>query len=354
MKIKNLISLLLTLVISITTFGQTSTAKDLIREGITFHDAGQYKKAIKKYKKAFEIDSTNVLVLYEMGYSSYMLKDYDGTILLCKKAIHRFPDSKTLKQVFTLYANTLDVTGKPREAMDVYDQAISKFPSHYMLHFNKAITAYNLKDYYEARVAFQASAKLNPRHASSVYYLGIIEDIFGNKISAILALSRFMILEPEGDRAQKILPFLTKQVNKLPAKKTGNSNTFTLEINNSRLDTMPNEFQSIEMSMSLLGVLGNALSGIEKKQKKTELQDFSSNFKTIIEMIDGIEKKTEGFNSEYLIPFFTQLEKKNHTTSFTYHINSFENKIKEVKKWIKNNDEDLKKYYSFAGNYSFK
>ena len=117
---------------------------------------------------------------------------------------------------------------------------------------------------------------------------------------------------------------------------------------------MPNEFQSIEMSMSLLGVLGNALSGIEKKQKKTELQDFSSNFKTIIEMIDGIEKKTEGFNSEYLIPFFTQLEKKDHTTSFTYHINSFENKIKEVKKWIKNNDEDLKKYYSFAGNYSFK
>ena len=52
MKIKNLISVLLTLVISITTFGQNSTAKDLIREGIAFHDAGQYKKAIKKYKKA--------------------------------------------------------------------------------------------------------------------------------------------------------------------------------------------------------------------------------------------------------------------------------------------------------------
>ena len=154
-----------------------------------------------------------------MGYSSYMLKDYDGTILLCKKAIHRFPDSKTLKQVFTLYTNTLDVAENPREAIDVYDQAISKFPSHYMLHFNKAVTAYGLKDYYEARIAFQASAKLNPRHASSVYYLGVIEDIFGNKISAILALSRFMILEPEGERAKRILPFLTNQVNKLPAKK---------------------------------------------------------------------------------------------------------------------------------------
>ena len=53
---KNIILVLLTLVVSITAFGQNSTAKDLIREGITFHDAGQYKKAIKKYKKAFEID----------------------------------------------------------------------------------------------------------------------------------------------------------------------------------------------------------------------------------------------------------------------------------------------------------
>jgi hypothetical protein len=95
-----------------------------------------------------------------------------------------------------------------------------------------------------------------------------------------------MILEPERERAKRILPFLTNQVNKLPAKKTGNGNTFTLEINTSRLDTMPNEFQSIEMSMSLLGVLGNPLSGMEKKQKKTELQDFATNFKTIIERID--------------------------------------------------------------------
>ena len=93
---------------------------------------------------------------------------------------------------------------------------------------------------------------------------------------------------------------------------------------------------------------------MEKKQKKTELQDFATNFKTIIEMIDAIEEKTEGFNSEYLIPFFTQLEKKDYTTSFTYHINSFENKIKEVKKWLKKNDEGLKKHYSFVGNYSFK
>lgn len=94
--------------------------------------------------------------------------------------------------------------------------------------------------------------------------------------------------------------------------------------------------------------------GWKKSRKKTELQDFASNFKTIIEMIDGIKEKTEGFNSEYLIPFFTQLEKKDYTTSFTYHINSFENKIKEVEKWIKKNDESLKKHYSFAGNYSFK
>jgi hypothetical protein len=103
-----------------------------------------------------------------------------------------------------------------------------------------------------------------------------------------------MILEPEGERAKRIVPFLTNQVNKLPAKKTGNGNTFTLEINTSRLDTMPNEFQSIEMSMSLLGVLGNQLSGMEKKQKKPSFKILQLILRPLLKGLMQLKRKPRG------------------------------------------------------------
>ena len=83
-----------------------------------------------------------------------------------------------------------------------------------MLHFNRGITEYQLKLYPEAANDFKNSVSLNPFHPSSHQSLAYcVYD--KNKVAGMLALSVFLMLEPEGKRAEKNLSAAEKLKSKL-------------------------------------------------------------------------------------------------------------------------------------------
>jgi len=268
-----------------------------------------------------------------------------------QKAIKKFPDSETLKNVYTTYANSLDQKGEPQEALKIYDEGIKRFPDYYMLHFNKGITAYRLKDDYEALTSFKQSGQLNPNHASSFLTLSIVEDQMGNRISSILALSRFLILEPKGQRAKQNLPYLTKQVNNLYQHIETGKTIATVNTAKPRTDTTKYEFIEIEKNLGILAAL-SSIPGINDK-KKTELEEFETNMQTIFELLKAYKKDNTGFYWEFLAPFFIELEAKEYVETFVYDINSFENDDKDVDKWIKKHKKKLDKYIDWVNNYKF-
>ena len=60
----------------------------LVKEGIQFHDSGEYQKAIESYEKAYSIDSSLAMLNYEIAYSYFALKDYPNTIKFSDKLLN--------------------------------------------------------------------------------------------------------------------------------------------------------------------------------------------------------------------------------------------------------------------------
>lgn len=349
MKLKIAITVLLFLS-SFLTFAQKDIAVILIEEGVALYDQGKYAEAIEKYKQSYQVDSNNVVLFAEMAMTYLALKDFDNTENICKKAITKFPDNKGLKNIYSTYGNCLDNKQKTDEALKIYNIGISKFPDYYMLHFNKGITEYNLKRNYEARTSFQNAIKLNPQHASSYYYLGIIEDNFGNRIPAILCFSRFLILEPKGQRADKILPYLTNEVNNMYYQKKNGNSTSTYSSAKPRTDKTASSFEKVEF-----GILTAETTSFlfPENEKKTDLEKFETRTQTIFQYLKAYKNKNKGFYWDFLAPYFIDLESKKYVKTFTYYINFYITDNKDVETWIKNNEKDVNEFYDWSKNYKW-
>jgi tetratricopeptide (TPR) repeat protein len=332
------------------TFAQTDKVAALIDEGIALYDQGKYAEAIDKYKESYKLDSNSVVLFAEMAMTYLALKDYDNTESICQRAITKFPDNKGLKNIYSTYGNSLDDRQKPDEALKIYIEGISKFPDYYMLHFNKGITEYGLKRNYEARTSFQNAIKSNPKHASSYYYLGIVEDNFGNRIPAILCLSRFLILEPKGQRAEKILPYLTKAVNNMYYQQKNGNSTATYSSAKARTDTTASSFEKVEFGILTIETTSSLFP---ENEKKTDLEKFETRTQTIYEYLKAYKNENSGFYWDFLAPYFIDLESKKYVKTFTYYINYYLTDNKDVEKWIKKNEKDVTEFYDWSKNYKW-
>ena len=57
-----------------------------------------------------------------------------------KELLQKFGDHPNIKIVYIQYGSTLDDLGKSKDALEVYNEGIKKFPNEYLLHFNKGLT----------------------------------------------------------------------------------------------------------------------------------------------------------------------------------------------------------------------
>ncbi len=348
---KKTLIVILTGFLAYTTYGQSENASSLIEEGVALHDQAQYQEAIEKYQEALILDPDNVNAYYEMAFSYLALENFDKTEELCRETIDRFPDSPVLKHVYTSYANSLDQRGKSEEALKIYDEGIKKFPDYNMLHFNKGVTTFGLNRLEETRESFRKSAQLNPNHSSSFYYLGLLEEQMGNRISCILSLSRFLILEPKGQRANQILPFLTEYVNTLYVNEVQGSTISTMSTAHTRIDKEKDDFEDIEKGLGYIATFSALLENEE--EQKAELEEFETHMQTIFELLEANKKRKKGFNWEFLSPFFIDLYKNGFVETFVYDINSFENGSETIPVWFDNNAEQFNKYVDWLNGYKF-
>ena len=334
--------------LALTSFGQTDKAVLLIDEGVELYDKGKYSEAIVKYKESYKLDSNNVVLYAEMAMTYLALKDYINTELICQKAIIKFSDNNGLENIFTTYGNCLDYQQKPEESLTIYNEGISKFPNYYMLHFNKGITEYNLKRYYEARSSFQNAIKLNPKHASSYYYLGILEDNFGNRIPSYLCLSRFLILEPKGIRAANILPYLTKEVNNMYYQEKKGNSIETYSSAKNRTDTTANSFDKVEFGILSIETMSSLFP---ESKEKSALEKFEVRMQTIFEYLKAYKNDNNGFYWDFIVPYFIDLESQKFVKIFTNYINYYVTNNKQVEKWVKKNENNIDEFLNWNKNY---
>lgn len=351
---KNTILLLVFSLFCNTVFGQQNEeAEKLVEQGVAYHDKGDFQGAIDKYDKALQLDKDNLLALAEKAMSLLYLKKNDEAIKCCKRAIKKHQGDKVLQSVYVAYGNAYDGLQKTDKALKIYDEGIKLFPFFYLLHFNKGITLASIKEYDKAILCFQKSSSLNPKHASSQNALARLLKATDKRIPAILVLSRFLILEPQSNRAKDNMTLL-QNIIKANVEQTG-ENAIKINISPAMLGDTTAEGKTKENNFSVTDLILSmdaALDYDEKNKNKTEVEQFIRKFETVCVSLKGAQDKNYGFYWDYYVPYFVEMKDKKFIETFAY-IAFATSDYPDVDKWLKEHQKDIEKFYEWSGNFNW-
>ena len=94
--------------------GQTNI-DSLIKQGVYYHDAGEYDKAIDLYKQALNIDPNSDAANYEIAMTYMYAKDYENSIKYSDKVIEL--NKNNVLSAYITKGSSLDYLGKTDESI---------------------------------------------------------------------------------------------------------------------------------------------------------------------------------------------------------------------------------------------
>ena len=350
-----LLSLILSLFSNIAFAQKKEAAEKLVNEGVAYHDKGDYEGAIARYDKALILDKDNLLAMSEKAFTLATLGKNEEAASYCQKAIDLYPGNPGLKIVYVTYGNVLDGMKKTDQSLKLYDDGIKQFPDFYQLHFNKGITLTTVRKYDEAVECFQHAMMANPKHASSHNAMAQVMKGKGERIPALLAHARLLVLEPEGDRAKGILASMQSIMNE-GVEKTGKKSV-TIKISAEGLsDTTAdgnikeNNFTSVELMLSFAA----GMDFDKKFKKETPVERFVRKFEAVCATMSTVDAEHRaGFFWDYYAPYFVEMHKKSLVETFG-HIAFASSDDKDNLKWIKGHQEDIDKFYDWSAGFKWK
>ncbi len=329
-----------------------SMADSLVVEGIRLHDNGLYQDALKKFDQALDIEKYNGYALFEKANTYLALHDTKKAlkyldIIIDRKIPESYSDACYLK------GNILDDQGKSDEAIATYKLGIKNGKPNYMLHFNLGVTLMGQSKYDEAEKEYIETLKLRPFHASSHYYLGILEAEKGLKVKALLPLYFFLTLETEGERAEKAWRLVQRVENSGFEQK--DEKTMNINLGPGALN---DEFKSGEMTLALAPALFSTMRRQLADSLHTTIPDptpseqlVQTNQHLFKVLGEGTDRPAEGnFWWDFYAAYFIQMEKDGHTQVASYYIASSGGE-KDALKWLVAHEDDLNAYSKWFDAY---
>ena len=321
---------------------------ELIRNGISLHDNGDYNGAIGAYRTVLDDNPDDVSALYELAFSYFVNQDYANCIRSATKgtAYH----SMLQTQFQGVLGNCLDASGEPEKALRVYHLGLEESPMDHLLHYNVAITYQNLGKSDEAILHFKKAINSNPHHAGSHLALSEYYLAHGYRIPALLASARFLILEPDSARVEiamstlhSILRAQTIQVDDKRIRIFMNSDAKTDEGN----------FRPAELALSLAEAEASALSeeGKDQSPLKATLHRFGKLFGFLGrfgEMAKG--QQQNGFAWDHYVSYFGQVEEMGFIEPFVYYTHQTV-AWEGIEDWIDANDGRIEDFLEWSRNY---
>ena len=316
-----------------------SSLNELVEQGIEYHDAGNYEDAINVYKEALVLDPKSLLVHYEISLSYFKMNNCEKAIEHSKVVVKANKDH--LIPAYLVQGSCLDLLGKTRQSIKLFEKGIKKLGDDYLLHYNLGLNYFKLKDYKKTEIYAINAIKANANHSSSHFLLGYANYFQNKTVESLLPVYYFLMLEPETKRSQEGYALLKDVFGGNVTEDPDKPNTINISIPSSGLDS---EFAAAEMLIPLL----ESSKLREDNKDKTEDEMFIENTTSVFKVLGESKNEARSFYSEFYVPFFYNLATSEHINAFCNYI--IQNSSKDAQSWIAENNTKLNAFVEWVNS----
>ncbi len=301
-------------------------AESLLKQGVKFHDDGEFAKAIEYYEKAALLEPNNSTIDYEMALSYAGLKDYDKAIILSDKVIAK--KDKNLSQAYLVKASAFDMLGKAVESTAILEEAVAVTKGSPTLYYNLGINYWKAKQINLAEENFIKAIDLSANHTASHYMLAVLNDFKKNRVQAILSAAYFLLLEPNTKMSLDAFDIIQKNLSGIDAKDLDDPDVTNILLDSNRDTT----FASAEL---LLGKLETTIAN----DTLSEFEHISFQLKSLFTLMGKQNLERKDIWTAFYVPFYFELSKTKHFETFIRYIT--QKPLKESHDWFKRHEQEL-------------
>jgi hypothetical protein len=333
---KKLIIVGFSLILSLQIFAQEDKIKELVTDGINYHDQGKYALAVLKYREALQIDKSSSLANYELAYTSLTIQKYDDAIFFSRKVIDQNKD--LLEHAYLVLGSALDLKKLPWEAIEVYKEGLIKFPESNLLNYNLALTAFNQDKLELAEKSSIQAIYAKSTHGSSHLVLASVMQDKEERVKAILPMYYFLMLEPDSKRSLEIYKILRTLLVKGVEQKSEKEININLDYSSGH-DSL---FRSAETFLGLFA----ASRSMESNKDKSDYEFFAETNKSLFGILERSKKENKGIWWDVYVSTLSDIIHSNNWEAFSYYISQSVNS-EDVNDWIIKNPDKMAKFQTW-------
>lgn len=330
----------------------TPAQENLIKQGITLHDAKKYDDAIAIYQKVLDENPDCVFAMYEMALSYYNKKDFVKTVEISMQGMKY--DSDELPLFYGMVANVWDDKGNPEKAIELYKDGIKilekvKDSDHHLssLYYNLGVTLFRQKEGVKAKEAFKKAIEYNYSYASPHYLLSETFSAMRYRVPALLAAARLMSTENFSQRTQRASTIF-QDVLTGGAKKGKEPNSITIFVDT---DEPKDEGDFSGLSM-IMGLVSAGTDAKDENKNLTEEEKFVEKVESFISFLASDAKKSKStFVGKNYIPFMLEMKQRGYVKPFAYLVLTNAGNEKAAKWAVGDNVKTVAEFMNWAKNY---
>lgn len=295
---------------------------ELVEEAEEEYNSGNYHVAIAKLKQADKLKPKSANILTNLARNYFARGKYNEAIEYADLVLKM--DSEESAQAGLIKGSALDASGLLDEAVEVFIETIENSGSNFLLHYNIALSYYQLGKLQDAEQHILTAIELNPGYADLHLMLGYIQNEMGNRVRCILALHYFLFLEPHSERSLGVFNLMRDHFDGkvLPKENFGSGNDEHAE--------------SFDRANEMLRSIQNSghNDGGKSFEDKTKLF-----FNRLHEL------KPSEHNSiwwDFYVPFFNGLANSKYIGIYCKYVSQTASET--AKFWLQNNPDQLKQF----------
>jgi tetratricopeptide (TPR) repeat protein len=317
----------------------------LMERGVALHDKGQYRAAVAVYDSVLARNEACVVTLYEKSLSQLAAGMMDSCVATCMRGLqYRFEQRVVF---FVNLGAAWEGKGEPDKAVAVYEAGIREYSDAGALWLDLGIAVGRRREYGRAETCFQKSIALDPKYASGHYALAETYRATGRTAAALLAYSRFLILEPQTSRSRQALVQMKNLWDKGTQDRRIVGGVVTVTVPQGEKGSRD---ELAGLAFAALSVHATNLT--DSAQTNPEPQRTYLDYEALYGMAGEMAPKATSFCLKYYGPYFGEAAAKGLLRPMWYYA-QLSGVLPGVKEWLAANTDSLSAFLRWSAGYQW-